>query len=156
MTITRKQALCILYSKEYTEQNAKKINTKIKKKKLEVCHISDPFFPCIVPVCRLFASPQIYKTYEDEIKKDNGKTVQMIEPLVHTVQVNQIIQVPSEHIAEEATQVTSQEIIQENNHEINKETTEVIKLENTEEVSTRAQAYKRRCIIGKLSVKTAL
>lgn len=65
-SISREQAICIFYCKEFNEENVRSLLKKINKlEELELCYDDDPKYPLLVTRVRINAEHSKYKKYED-------------------------------------------------------------------------------------------
>ncbi|KAI8092347.1 uncharacterized protein B0P05DRAFT_525884 [Gilbertella persicaria] len=65
--ITREQALCLLFCKEYNEDNIKMALEKVSLyEDLEICHAGDPLQPMLLPHVRIHSNPFGFKKYSSE------------------------------------------------------------------------------------------
>lgn len=65
MEIMREKAICMLYCKEYNEENAIKLLKIIDgKNKLEICYQTSSSKPALVLLFRILTEPHIYKRYK--------------------------------------------------------------------------------------------
>jgi hypothetical protein len=70
MKITREEAICMLYGKEYSDKNAAELLKKIDdEKELDVCYETSPLKPALVPLFRIFAESHLYKRYKPKNDK---------------------------------------------------------------------------------------
>ncbi|KAI7889255.1 uncharacterized protein EV154DRAFT_514989, partial [Mucor mucedo] len=64
MKITREEAICMLYGKEYSDKNAAELLKTIDEKELDVCYETSPLKPVLAPLSRILAEPHLYKRYK--------------------------------------------------------------------------------------------
>ncbi|KAI9267757.1 hypothetical protein EDC94DRAFT_601897 [Helicostylum pulchrum] len=65
LEISRERAICMLYCKEYSEENANELLKRIdNKNELDICYQTSPLKPALAPISRIFAEPHIYKRYK--------------------------------------------------------------------------------------------
>lgn len=66
-TITREQALCLLFCKEHNEDNIKMILEKVALyEDLEIFHAGDPLQPMLLPHVRIHLDPFGFRKYHSE------------------------------------------------------------------------------------------
>ncbi|KAG1037879.1 hypothetical protein G6F43_012769 [Rhizopus delemar] len=75
--ITRGQAACILFSKEYNEKNEKECLDQIEKNPLEmyICHYGDPNRPVLIPAVYVNQHPSHYHQYPSIVESTRSSTV---------------------------------------------------------------------------------
>lgn len=72
LNITKERALCILFCKEYNQENIKQLVKRIQDlKDMDVCYINDPREPVIVPLDRILLNPYKYQRYTVPRTGDN-------------------------------------------------------------------------------------
>lgn len=65
-SISREQAICIVYCKEFNDENVRWLLKKIDKlEELELCYDDDPKHPLLVTCVRVNAEHSKCKKYED-------------------------------------------------------------------------------------------
>lgn len=64
MEIPREKAICMLYCKEYSEENADRLLKIIDKNELDICYQTSPLKPALVSIFKIFAEPHTYKRYK--------------------------------------------------------------------------------------------
>jgi hypothetical protein len=78
-TITREQALCTSFLKEYTEENAKEAEKELQEiggGKFDLCYLTDPMIPVLVVKQRIYGAPSIFKQYTSgDTKEDHGSSL---------------------------------------------------------------------------------
>lgn len=63
-TITREQALCMLFYVDFTENNVKKYSQMLENSgNLEICYNVDPRQPILVSSARIREDPLTYRKY---------------------------------------------------------------------------------------------
>ncbi|KAI8973791.1 hypothetical protein BDF20DRAFT_823931 [Mycotypha africana] len=64
VTITRQQALCMFFIKEYTEENVKKLEKKLEEiEDVEICYIDDPTEPVLINKVKIIQNPFRFQSY---------------------------------------------------------------------------------------------
>lgn len=64
LNITKERALCVLFCKEYNQENVIQLVKRIQDlKDMDVCYINNPREPVIVPLDRILSNPYKYQRY---------------------------------------------------------------------------------------------
>jgi hypothetical protein len=64
MTISREEAICILYCEKYTEANVETLSKRINEMiDIEICYNNDPYEPMLQCIKRIYGSPNVYHLY---------------------------------------------------------------------------------------------
>ncbi|KAI8880788.1 hypothetical protein K501DRAFT_190514 [Backusella circina FSU 941] len=71
-TITREQAICMLYCVPFNDENVKKfVPTTDALKSLEICYKEDPMEPIVISIYKMNAYPFLYKRYSVNQKESH-------------------------------------------------------------------------------------
>jgi hypothetical protein len=63
-TITREQALCMLFCVEFNLTNVEKLKDRIKNMAdIDICYETDPLHPRLIPLQLIYAQPLKFHTY---------------------------------------------------------------------------------------------
>lgn len=73
-TITRQQALCMFFVKEYTEENVKNLEKRIDMvEDVEICYIDDPTEPVLINKVKIIQNPFRFHTCVNNAKTSNNE-----------------------------------------------------------------------------------
>lgn len=72
MTVTREQAICMMYCAAFTEENVKKLVPTIDALEgLEICYKEEPMEPMVISIYKINAYPFLYKKYSVKQKESD-------------------------------------------------------------------------------------
>ncbi|KAI9484345.1 hypothetical protein BDB00DRAFT_775094 [Zychaea mexicana] len=65
-TITKEQALCMLFYVEFNPTNVEKLKDRIKNMAdIDICYETDPLRPFLLPLVKMYSEPYRYKKYTE-------------------------------------------------------------------------------------------
>ncbi|KAI8079889.1 uncharacterized protein BX664DRAFT_341718 [Halteromyces radiatus] len=72
--VTKEQAICMLFCKEYNDENVVNLGKRLKEMELEVCYIHDPTEPVLIPIRSISVNPLKYHLYVPLSMNKGSKT----------------------------------------------------------------------------------